>query len=53
MVKLNYYYFFKNLSFWAYINLKKKSTHSFFGAWSFFLVHIQFTSSEGPKSFVN
>ena len=31
-----------------YIYIQRKSTHSFFGAWSFFLVHIQFTPSEGP-----
>jgi hypothetical protein len=28
-----------------------KSAHSFFGAWSFVLVHIQSTPSEGPKTF--
>jgi hypothetical protein len=27
--------------------------HSPFGAWSFLLVHIQFTPSEGPKCFTN
>jgi hypothetical protein len=34
-------------------NLLEKSTHSLFGAWSFFLVHIGFTPCEGPKGFVN
>jgi hypothetical protein len=29
-----------------------KRAHSFFGAWSFLLVHIRFTPSEGPHSFV-
>ena len=32
---------------------QKKSTRSFFGAWSFLLVHIHFTPSEGPEGFVN
>jgi len=32
---------------------EKKSTHSLFGAWSFLLIHIHFTPSEGPKDFVN
>ena len=27
----------------------KKSTHSLFDAWSFLLVHMRFTPSEGPK----
>ena len=31
----------------------KKLAHYFFGAWSFLLVHIRFTPSEGPKGFVN
>ena len=31
----------------------KKSTHSYFGAWSFILVHIHVTPSEGPKGFLN
>jgi hypothetical protein len=31
----------------------KKSAHSHFGAWSFLLVHVWFTPSEGPKGFVN
>jgi len=33
--------------------LKKKSAHSLFGAWSFLLVHIWFTPSEGSTYFVN
>ena len=39
----------QNYPFWACNT--KKSTHSFFGAWSFFLVHIRFIPSEGPKAF--
>ena len=42
--------FFKQ-PFWA--NILKKSSHSFFGAWSFFFVHIWITPSEGPKDFAN
>ena len=34
-------------------HILNKSTHSLFGAWSFLLVHIRFTPSEGPKGFVN
>jgi hypothetical protein len=41
--------FLQNCPFWAYI--KKKSAHSLFGARSFFLVHIRFTPSKGPKAF--
>ena len=41
---------FQNYPFWTYI--EKKSTHSLFGAWSFLLVHIQFTPREKPKGFV-
>ena len=33
--------------------LKNKSAHSFVGAWSFLLIHIWFTPSEGLKDFVN
>ena len=29
----------------------KKSTHSFFGPWSFLLTHIRFAPIEGPKDF--
>ena len=29
--------------------LKDKLAHSLFGAWSFPLVHIRFTSNEGPQ----
>ena len=45
------------VNFLIYIQLpfswifQKKSTHSLFGAWSFFLVHIRFTPCEGPKAF--
>ena len=35
--------------FW---HILKDSTHSLYGAWSFILVHIWFTLSEGPKGFV-
>ena len=31
----------------------KDSTYLLFGAWSFLLVHIWFTPSEGPKGFAN
>ena len=34
-------------------HMLKKSTHSLLGVWSFLLVHIRFTPSEGPKDFVN
>ena len=34
-------------------HILKKSTHSHFGAWSFILVHIHVTPSEGPKGFVD
>ena len=34
-------------------HILKKSAHSFYGAWSFLLVHIRFTSNEEPKDFVN
>ena len=33
-------------------NMLKNLAHSFFGAWSFLLVHIRLTPSEGPKRFV-
>ena len=33
--------------------LKKIGTFTFFGAWSFLLIHIQFTLGERPKSFVD
>lgn len=33
--------------------LKKIATYSLFGAWSFILVHIRFSPSEGPGGFVN
>ena len=55
MVKLDFFkswfVFFPNLFFWTYII--KLSTRSLFGAWSFLLVHIWFTPSEGPKGLVN
>jgi hypothetical protein len=38
-----------NCPFWA--RIKKISTFTFWGAWSFFLVHIRFTPSERPKAF--
>jgi hypothetical protein len=34
-------------------HILQNSTHLFYGARSFLLVHIQFTPSEGPKGFVN
>ena len=33
-------------------HILKKSAQSFFGAWSFLLIHIQFTPGEVPKDFV-
>ena len=45
---LNLFYFQK-CPFWAYIF--QKLAHSLFGAWSFFMVHIRCTPSEGPKAF--
>ena len=49
MVKLGF--FSKPFFFVIYIFFK--STHLFFGAWSFLLVHIRFTPIKGPKDFVN
>ena len=46
-----FYFIFQNYLFWT--GIKKISTHSFFGVWSFLLVHIRFTPSEGPKDFIN
>ena len=43
--------FFENLPFLRHIF--RKATHSLLGAWSFLLVHIQSTPSEGPKDFIN
>ena len=34
-------------------HILKKSTHSYLGAWSYLVVHVWFTLSEGPKGFVN
>ena len=34
-------------------HILKKSAHSFFGAWSFLLIHSRFTPIEGPKNLVN
>jgi hypothetical protein len=48
MVKLDF--FFKTTLFGHVI---KNSTRSLFGAWSFLLVYIRFTPSEGPKGFAN
>ena len=51
MVKLVFFVFFSKVPF---LNIyQTKSMHSLFGAWSFLLVHIQFTPNEGPKDFVN
>ena len=41
---------FQYCPFWAYI---KKKAHPLFGAWSFLLICIRFTPSEGPKGFIN
>ena len=49
MVKLDFL-FFSKLFFWAmYLEINTFK----FGTWSFFLVQIWFTPSEGPKGFVN
>ena len=48
MVKLE---FFSQTALFGHI--LRKTAHSLFGAWSFLLVHIQFTPSKGPKGFVN
>ena len=47
----NLIYFFQHFPFWIFIY--SKIGHSHFGAWSFLLVHIEFTPSEGPKDFIN
>jgi hypothetical protein len=49
MVKLDFFSFKITL----FKHISHKSTHSIFGAWSFFLVHINFTPSEGPKVLIN
>ena len=43
--------FFLNIVLFGY--KLKNSTHSLLGAWSFLVVHVWFTPSEGPKGFVN
>ena len=45
------YLFISNLPIWGHI--LEKSTHSFFGAWSFLLVHIRFMPSEGAQRLCN
>ena len=37
----------------SYSHILEKPAHSFFGAWSFLLVHLWFTPSEGLKGFIN
>ena len=51
-VKLDFllFYLLQNCPF---DHVLKKQAHSFFGAWSFLLVHIRFTPSEGIKGFVS
>jgi hypothetical protein len=39
--------------FFFFEHILKISAHSLFGAWSFFLIRIWFTPSEGSKGFVN
>ena len=52
--KVNWMVQLKLFSIVLLLNIySKKSTHLLFGAWSFLLVHIWFTPSEGPKGFVN
>ena len=43
-------FFFFQIVLFGHV-LKKGLAHLFSGAWSFFLVHIWFTPSEGPKAF--
>jgi hypothetical protein len=49
MVKL---FFFSKLPFFC-TYVKKTHTRPLFDAWSFLVVHIWLTPSEGPKDFVN
>ena len=50
MVKLDFSFLFKS----AFLGrILEKSAHSLFGAWSFLLIHIWFTPSEGSQGFVN
>ena len=55
MVKLDDFYFYfvylPPLPITLFGHMLKKSTHLLFGAWSFLLVHIWLTPSEGPKGF--
>ena len=46
MVKLNFF-----LKYHFFYFVLKKSMHSLFSAWSFLLVHVRFTTNEGPKTF--
>ena len=46
----NFIFFLKTALFG---HMLKTSAYSFLGAWSFLLVHIQLTPSEGPDNFVN
>ena len=48
----NFFSFFFETTIFGHI-LKNNQHIHFLGAWSFLLVHIQFTPSEGPKGFVN
>ena len=49
MVKLEF--FFPQL---PGLGIYQENQHNhFFGAWSFILVHIRFTPSEGPKGYLN
>jgi hypothetical protein len=42
--------FFSKLPIFGHILEGKNSTHSLFGPWSFLLIHIRFTPSEGPTA---
>ena len=46
----NLIFFFESVLFG---HILKNSAHSLFGAWSYLLVHIWFTPSEGQEGFVN
>jgi hypothetical protein len=53
MVKLKFLFFSSLFKTAIMGHVLKNPTHSLFGAWSFLLVHIWFTHSEGPKGSVN
>ena len=50
-VILAFYFIFLKTTFFLG-RTSKELAHLFFGTWTFLLVHIWFTPSEGPKDFV-